>query len=64
MPPQVQDIAGHVFGRLTAVERIATYKRESVWRCLCECGKVADVKLGNLRNSNTKSCGCLKKRKD
>lgn len=29
--------------------------------CQCSCGKILPVKGSNLRNGNTKSCGCLKK---
>lgn len=29
------------------------------WRCLCDCGKIRCVMAGNLRSSQTKSCGCL-----
>lgn len=31
------------------------------WNCKCECGKLTCVSGGNLRNGNTKSCGCLSK---
>lgn len=56
--PLVRDIKNQKFGRLTALEIVGKYRRENVWRCKCECGKVTDVKLSNLRNGNTASCGC------
>ncbi len=57
------DLAGQRFGRLVALE--PTEKRSAggsvVWRCRCDCGKVAEVDTHHLRSGNTKSCGCLKK---
>lgn len=32
-------------------------------RCRCVCNVERDIPLGNLRNGNSKSCGCLKKKK-
>lgn len=48
------DIAGQVFGRLTAVR----WAGNSRWVCLCECGKEAVILTANLRRGNSKSCGC------
>lgn len=55
-----RDISGVRFGRLTAVEICGRQKREMLWRCMCECGKEVPVRLSNLRNGNTKSCGCIR----
>jgi hypothetical protein len=32
----------------------------SYWECLCDCGLFVIVKVDNLSNGHTKSCGCLK----
>lgn len=32
-----------------------------MWNCICKCGNFTKVTCHNLRNGNTKSCGCLKK---
>lgn len=56
----LMDISGQRFGRLVALE--ATEKRlgnSVIWKCQCDCGKAAEVAAINLRNGNTKSCGCL-----
>jgi len=56
------DLTGQVFGRLTVLA--PTEKRSNsfvVWRCQCECGNITEVSASNLRNGNTKSCGCLHK---
>ena len=55
------NIAGKRFGRLIAIE--PTKDRKSghvVWRCLCDCGNIANVSLGKLTSGHTKSCGCLR----
>lgn len=54
----LKDIAGQRFGRLVAKERIGKYRKESVWRCLCDCGKLKDVPITKI-GKDTNSCGCL-----
>lgn len=54
------DISGQRFGRLIALEPTDKHLYNSViWKCRCDCGKTAEVAAINLRNGNTKSCGCL-----
>ena len=53
-----KDIVGQRFGKLVAIE--PTLKRSSggiIWKCKCDCGKIAYVQGGNLKRN--KSCGCL-----
>jgi hypothetical protein len=59
--PRIRDISGERFGRLTALEAVGKQRREVVWRCVCECGNIKDVRLSNLTNKNTVSCGCFQK---
>lgn len=54
------DITGHRFGKLTAIKRSETISRKSYWDCLCDCGVVKSIYLGNLRQGITNSCGCLR----
>lgn len=58
--PLKLDLTNCRYGNLMAIEAIGSYKRESIWRCLCDCGKFTEVKVGNLHRGNTKSCGCMK----
>lgn len=58
--PHPKDITNQRFGKLTAKEPVSKYNRESIWRCLCDCGKVVDVRLGNLMSGNTRGCGCFR----
>lgn len=52
------DLTGATFGRLTVV-KLAPYKKDARWECLCVCGKLTVVRAGNLKNGHTQSCGCL-----
>jgi hypothetical protein len=58
---KAEDMAGRVFGRLTAVSlaKSRTGKGGARWNCVCSCGKSADVRADSLREGKTKSCGCL-----
>lgn len=54
------DVAGKRFGLLVAIK--PTEKRGSngavIWECICDCGNVAYVPLGQLTRGHTLSCGC------
>lgn len=52
------NLTGRRFGRLTAIERVASPKAQAQWRCVCDCGKETVVRSQDLRNGHTKSCGC------
>jgi len=53
------DLTNKVFGRLKVLE----YKGSSKWLCECSCSENNKVVVGGrfLRDSLTKSCGCLHK---
>lgn len=55
-PPRV-NLIGQKFGRLIVQEWVGNGK----WQCLCECGNIVLVQTDNLKNGNTKSCGCYQK---
>jgi len=57
--PPVQDIPGHQFGNLTAIEYAGKKDGQYYWRCRCQCGKETVVRQNNLLIGKTKSCGCL-----
>lgn len=52
------DLTGQRFGRLVAVKllekKIRNYR---LWLCKCDCGKMKEATVGQLRSGNTKSCG-------
>lgn len=56
---------GEKFGRLTVKGVVKTLVRkngktgERLLSCLCECGRLVNVRASNLKSGNTLSCGCL-----
>ncbi len=59
------DITGQRYGRLVAIEYAGYFeqrsgKKRSWWKCQCDCGRIVDVCLLQLRSGRTQSCGCLK----
>jgi len=61
----MKDISSLKFGRLTVLG--IAYRKKYIgcsviyWKCRCECGKIRNIDGRNLRNGNSKSCGCLNK---
>lgn len=53
--PNLIDLTGKRFGRLTVIE----YLGKGRWLCACECGNRKAVSGPHLRSGATKSCGCL-----
>lgn len=55
------DLIGQKFGRLVIIRKINNDLRGNHrWICQCDCGKKTIVLGNNLRNNNTRSCGCLR----
>ena len=54
------DETGNRYDRLLVLGRKGTnlFKR-ATWLCRCDCGRVVVVTGHNLRQGNTRSCGCL-----
>ena len=54
------DVTRQRFGLLVAIK--PTSQRSSngsvIWECLCDCGNITYVTLGNLIRGHTLSCGC------
>lgn len=58
------DETGNKYGSLTVLHKAETPKGKPIkWRCQCDCGNEVDVYGTSLRNGNTKSCGCLQRRR-
>lgn len=68
---EYEDLTGQKFGRLTVIEE-GKYDRMTgqitnrkwdlnirYWVCQCDCGNIVEVPYTNLKNGNTRSCGCL-----
>lgn len=62
---KIIDLTNQKFGYLTVIKK--TNKRGAdrsvIWHCKCECGNECDISSTNLRNGNTKSCGCYMKKR-
>jgi hypothetical protein len=57
-PPNVRDLTGMRFGRLTALRPADLPRR---WVCECDCGTITTVFTGNLTRLHSTSCGCRKR---
>ena len=59
-PANFINLVGQRFGRLTVITRAASKKRwKTSWECRCECGAFVTVSAMQLRQGETRSCGCL-----
>lgn len=60
--PHARNLAGSVFGRLTALRPVGVDKRRHVlWECRCACGETAIIPSLSLTTKNTQSCGCYRR---
>lgn len=58
--PNVVNMIGRTYGRLTVIERSSNDKQGNAqWLCRCECGRQKVVRGGSLRQGRIRSCGCL-----
>lgn len=66
----IKDETGNKYGLLTVLEldenetdnhKWVGASRVAFWKCKCDCGNICSVPGSYLRNSFTKSCGCLGK---
>jgi hypothetical protein len=54
------DLSGQRFGRLIVVDMVGRIKDgQSLWKCICDCGKEHLVVYCHLKSGDTRSCGCL-----
>lgn len=61
MPRKPTNMVGQRYGKLVVLEEATLEQsREAYWSCQCDCGENTVVRGSNLRNGNTKSCGCAR----
>ncbi len=54
------DLSGKKMGLLTVLGRGKLGKAgQPYWKCVCECGRVTEVRGDSLRSGHTVSCGCM-----
>ena len=54
----LSNLIGKKFGRLLVISRNQR-TNNTFWDCVCDCGNLAVITAGNLKNGHTQSCGCL-----
>ena len=54
---------GSKFGLWTVIGNPVTYKRKTIYRCRCACGKERDVYACHLRSGQSQACGCVAAKK-
>ena len=64
---KLNDLSGQRFGWVTVLERDYDYakinnlkKKETYWKCQCDCGKIFTTRGYSLTRGSTRSCGCFK----
>ena len=53
------DIQGRQYNRLTVVERAHRKHNQTMWLCVCVCGRKHFAPASALAEGRVKSCGCL-----
>ena len=54
------NLVGQKFGRLTVLEYYEDNRKNTRWKCICDCGEETIAITTNLKNGKHKSCGCWK----
>jgi len=55
------NLSGHKFGFLYVNKFLDIINGQSLYECICDCGRIVEVKGKYLSNGDTRSCGCLRK---
>jgi hypothetical protein len=50
---------GLKFNKLTVLDDLGRIGHDRLYKCLCECGNEANVRMSKIKSGHTKSCGCL-----
>lgn len=61
-----KDEIGHKYGLLTVIEETERRVQSNkciMWKCECACGNITVVNGNHLRFGQTKSCGCLRRKR-
>ena len=57
-----ENLTNKKFDMLVALKYLYTdERRNAVWLCKCDCGKLVEKSSRTLKSKTSKSCGCLKK---
>ena len=56
-----EDLIGQRFGRLVVESFSRRGKNGTYWNSRCDCGNEKDIRASELKQGDTRSCGCLRK---
>lgn len=54
------DLTGQRFGRVVVLARSERTGADTLWSCVCDCGRHVDAASAGLRRGRITSCGCQK----
>lgn len=57
----ILNLTGQRYGRFTVLNEANRKGKVRYWNCICDCKTKKTVRMSNLRNGTTLSCGCLLK---
>lgn len=55
--PNLKDLTGQRFGKLTVIQRASNRGNKVYWLCECDCGNQKEIRGSSLTSNVTKSCG-------
>lgn len=63
--PNIVDLSGKRYGRLTVVSRVDDHitpsgRHHLKWKCICDCGNEIVTRGDALKDGRTQSCGCVR----
>lgn len=58
---RIENLTGKKFGKLTGIKYSRSIKRHSYWIFRCDCGKIKEIRLDDVKNGRIKSCKCSHK---
>lgn len=54
---KLNNLVGERFGSLVVVERAENRGTQTMWKCICDCGRIKEVNSYYLTHGKTKTCG-------
>ena len=64
-PSNFRNLTGERFGRVVVLsyEGLVRERRDSLYKCRCDCGEVFVTAARSLKSGACRSCGCIRKEK-
>lgn len=56
-----KDLTGHKYGNLTAIKRMPSKNKRTMWLFRCDCGKEKVIEEYAVTHGQTRSCGCARR---